>query len=349
MNRRQFLGSGTALVALKSARRGLATVKSVSPSKVPDLDLTRFERMSIGVSLSFGMNTFTGNDYDEGTAPAATYAPSALNVDQWLKAAGQLGARYAVLTAKHMSGFCLWDAKDYTYDVAESGNHTDVVADFVHSCRSRQIVPGVYYCILDPRNEHNQGHVEWSGPITESYFDLILRQVQELHTHYGPVGITLFDIPGKLSQEQRWKLYRMVKDLNPHCLVMMNQTWQISQENRGRFCAPSAWPTDIILSEDAVPAERHEPKIEVEEQRYYLPMASWIPSGPLYQGNKYRQWFWSPGFKPRPAAELFDLYRRSASHNASFFLNLSPDARGLLSDEQVEEVDKLAHLLQGTG
>lgn len=159
----------------------------------------------------------------------------------------------------------------------------------------------------------------------------------------------LIDIPGKLSFEERWQIYRTVRSLNPHCLMMMNQTWQISQDNRGRICAPSAWPTDIVLSEDAVPTETHNPHIEVDGHRCYMPMVSWIPAGPLYRNSKWREWFWSRGFKPRATAELFDLYCRTVAHNASFFLNLSPDTRGLICEEQVEEVHELAHLIQRMG
>jgi hypothetical protein len=209
--------------------------------------------MKVGVSFHFGMNTFTGNDYDQGTEPATTYAPTALNVDQWLAAAELIGARYAILTAKHMSGFCLWDAKNYSYDVAASGNPTDVVAAFVAACRWRHIIPGLYYCILDPRNEHNQGHVDWTGPVSNSYFNLIRAQISELHRRYRPLGMQLIDIPGKLSSAERWELYRVLKSLDPHCLMMFNQTWSPSQTNRGSLCIPAAWPTDIILSEDAVP------------------------------------------------------------------------------------------------
>jgi alpha-L-fucosidase len=302
--------------------------------------------MPLGVSFSFGMNSFTGNDYDEGTAPATTYAPDQLNVDQWLAAAEELGARYAILTAKHMSGFCLWDAKDYSYDVTQSGNHTDVVLEFVRACRKRHIVPGMYYCILDPRNENNQGHVDWEGKVQEPYYSVILKQLRELHTLYGPIGMQVIDIPGKLSSEERWQLYRTVKTLAPHCLIMVNQTWQISQYNRGRICAPDAWPTDIILSEDAVPVSTHDPHVEFEGKPYYMPMASWIPAGPFYRNDKYRQWFWSPGFKPRPAAELFDLYRQTVPRNASFLLNLSPDAHGLVCDDQLEELHRLSHLIK---
>ncbi len=80
---------------------------------------------------------------------------------------------------------------------------------------------GIYYCIIDPRNEGNQGHVDWTGRISNAYFDLIQRQMQELHSRYGPIGLQIIDIPGKLSPDQRWQLYREVKARDPHCLITL--------------------------------------------------------------------------------------------------------------------------------
>jgi alpha-L-fucosidase len=68
-----------------------------------------------------------------------------------------------------MSGFCLWDSKGYDYDVAASGNKTDVVAEFVAACKEYAIRPGFYYCILDP---HNEGKFDWNSRIPDKYFDL---------------------------------------------------------------------------------------------------------------------------------------------------------------------------------
>ncbi|HWF66999.1 MAG TPA: alpha-L-fucosidase [Acidobacteriaceae bacterium] len=295
------------------------------------------------------MSTFTGNDYDEGTAPATTYAPSQLNVDQWLSTAALIRACYAVLTAKHMSGFCLWDADNYDYDVAASGNYNDVVASFVTGCKKRNIMPGLYYCILDPRNEGNQGHVDWEGRVSAPYFSLILRQITELHRKYKGIGLQVIDIPRKLSADERWEIYRAVKTLNPHCLMMVNQTWDISHVNQGRISSPDAWPTDIMLSEDALPPEGgHDPWVVYQGNRYYMPMVSWFPSGPFYNGKKYRDWFWNPYFKTRPAADLFDLYQKTVSRNGSFMLNLSPDTRGLLPEDDVEQINRLAELMRGS-
>lgn len=349
MNRRNFLQSAAfALTQAWIPRAWSASDSALKPSGKKTADLAKFERMKVGVSFHFSMNTFTGKDYDQGTAPATTYAPKQLNVDQWLSTAQIIGARYAVLTAKHMSGFCLWDANNYDYDVAASGNRTDVVAAFMAGCKNRNIMPGLYYCILDPRNEGDQGHVvDWSARVSASYFSFVLRQITELHRKYKGIGLQVIDIPGKLSPDERWEIYRTVKTLSPHCLMMMNQTWEISHVNQGRISSPDAWPTDIMLSEDALPPEEgHGPWVVYQGNRYYMPMACWFPSGPYYDGKKYRDWFWNPQFKTRPAADLFDLYRKTVSRNASFLLNLSPDTRGLLPNDAVEQMNALAELMR---
>ena len=66
--------------------------------------------------------------------------------------------KYAVLTAKHVAGHCLWDSKvqfrgkEFDHDVATSGNKTDVVAEFVNACKKYDVAPGLYWCLLDVRN-----------------------------------------------------------------------------------------------------------------------------------------------------------------------------------------------------
>ena len=146
------------------------------------------------------MNTFTGADYDPGKVPATTYNPTHLDVRQWIRVARDLGAKYAVLTVKHMSGFCLWDSKGYDYDVAASANKTDVVAAFVAACKEYGLRPGLYYCILDP---HNEGTLKWTALISDQYFRLIRHHITELHTQYPNTFYQLFDITSKLSPDQR--------------------------------------------------------------------------------------------------------------------------------------------------
>src|SRR5689334_21669442 len=184
MNRREML-KGTAVAATTALAAPLASsfaaATKVEPATRRIRVLKKYEDLQFGVSYHFSMNTFTGNDYETGSVPASTYNPTHLDVRQWIRVARDLGARYAVLTAKHMSGFCLWDSKNYDYDVAAGGNKTDVVAAFVAACHEFGLRPGFYYCILDP---HNEGKFDWNAPIGDKYYALIKQQLTELHSRH---------------------------------------------------------------------------------------------------------------------------------------------------------------------
>ncbi|MFH1740965.1 MAG: alpha-L-fucosidase, partial [bacterium] len=215
---------GIALVALfcigVSAQPSDDSTKSCEPASRRTKILADFESLRYGMFICFGMNTFTGHDYDEGLSPSTTYAPTELDVRQWVRVAKQAGMKYAVLTVKHMSGHCLWDSEKYDYDVATSSDKTDVVGEFIEACKTEGIQPGFYYCILDPRNE---GGLDWGGGINQEYFALIKHHLTELHTRHPGICEQWIDIPSKLSSDQRWELYRLVKRLSPDCLVLMNQ------------------------------------------------------------------------------------------------------------------------------
>jgi len=62
------------------------------------------------------------------------------------------GIKYAVLTAKHVAGFCLWDSKYTTYDVMnpQCPYQQDLLAQFIKSFKSRGLKVGLYYCWRHP-------------------------------------------------------------------------------------------------------------------------------------------------------------------------------------------------------
>ena len=65
----------------------------------------------IGVLIHYDMQVFRPDyvwrRYGSHPDPSA-FNPTDLDTDQWMEAAAALGARYAVLVAKHGSGFSLW-------------------------------------------------------------------------------------------------------------------------------------------------------------------------------------------------------------------------------------------------
>ena len=320
-------------------------ISLVSPATRRTRQLAEYERSRFGISYHFSMNTFTGDDYETGRVPATTYNPTHLDVEQWLEVAHQLGARYAVLTAKHMSGFCLWGSKNYDYDVAASSNPTDVVAAFVAACHRYGVRPGFYYCILDP---HNEGKFDWNSPVPEAYYAVIKQHLTELHSRYPNTFYQLLDITWKLSQAQRWELYRLIKSLSPDCIVVMNQAFYQSRRNQGRICEPASWPTDVINTEDSLPpSEGQNPHIPFDNRTYYLPMEAWIPTGPPYKPMPpMHSWFWREGFETQGADAIVGVYRDCMRRNANLLLNLSPDKTGRLPDEAVRTMRQVANQIR---
>ncbi len=350
MNRRDLLTRSAALAACAFGNSWIGQLRAASPARVEPAThrtraLARFEEMQFGVSYHFSMNTFTGNDYETGSVPASTYNPTKLDVRQWIRVARDLGAKYAVITAKHMSGFCLWDSEGYDYDVAASGNKTDVVAAFMAACKEYGIRPGFYYCILDP---HNEGKFDWDAPVQENYYKLIKHHLTELHTRYRTPVYQLLDITWKISQEQRWELYRLIKSKIPECVVVMNQAFYQSRRNLGRICEQASWPTDVINGEDTLPApEGHNPHIKMDGKMRYMPMESWIPTGPPYAPMPpMHSWFWREGFKTQDPQVIADAYRACKERKANLLLNLSPDTSGRIPDEAVAAMQQVARLIK---
>ena len=348
INRREWLktvaAAGAAALA-PAARSPLLAAETAGPATHRTPALAEYERLRFGVSYHFSMNTFTGNDYETGSVPASTYNPTHLDVRQWIRVARDLGARYAVLTAKHMSGFCLWDSKGYDYDVAASGNTTDVVAEFVAACREYRLRPGFYYCILDP---HNEGKFDWDAPVGDKYYALIKQQLTELHSRYRDTFYQLLDITWKISPQQRWELYRLIKSYSPDCIIVMNQAYYQSKRNQGRICEPASWPTDVINGEDCLPPPGgHDPHVMFEGRQYYIPLESWIPTGPPYKPMPpMNSWFWRPGFKMQPAEVIAQDYRECMERNANLLLNLSPDTTGQLPEQSVATLQQVQHMIR---
>jgi alpha-L-fucosidase len=348
MNRREFSKSMALAGALAVPQLcWAADSDSVSPATRATRPLKEFERLQFGVSFHFGMNTFTGNDYETGGVPASTYNPTNLDVRQWARAARDLGARYAVLTAKHMSGFCLWDSENYDYDVAASPNKADVVSAFVAACEEYRLKHGFYYCILDP---HNEGKFDWNTPVQQGYYRLIKQQLVELHSRYPNTFYQLLDITWKLSAAQRWELYRLIKKYSPHGIVVMNQAFYKSKRNLGRVCESASFPTDVINCEDTMPPpEGHDPEVKFEGKTYYMPIEAWIPTGPPYKPMPpMNSWFWRPGFTIQSAEKIAGEYAECRKRNSNLLLNLSPDTSGRLPEETVTTLQEAAKMIKGS-
>ena len=64
---------------------------------------------------------------------AQEFHPERYDPNEWARLAKEAGARYAVLTAKHHDGYCLFDTRTTEYCAPKTGPGRDLVAPYVES------------------------------------------------------------------------------------------------------------------------------------------------------------------------------------------------------------------------
>lgn len=304
---------------------------SPAPATERTKALADWEALRFGMFIHFGMSTFTGKEFGEVSAQANEYAPTALDVDQWIRLARDGGMKYAVLTTKHCYGHALWNSKLTNYDVESGPMKTDVVRAFVDACRRYGLKPGFYYLLgWDKVNQ-------WART-PEDYEAFCRGQIEELLTGYGPIAELWLDIPWDMGPETKGvlaRLYDKIKGLQPDCLVLLNQSFVDGSAVRAmaptyahrEYGLPEVplWPKDLINGEVIPPpASGHEPRIAVDGKTYYLPMETC--------DTLAHHWFWVAGDSLKSVKTLVRTYRATVDRGANLLLDLAPDKTGRIPE-----------------
>lgn len=326
-----------------------AYAQHIEPSEKPNETQRQLQKRGYGMFVHFGMNTFIDQEWSEGKEPATTYAPSELDCDQWVRAARDAGFRYVLLITKHHDGFCLWDSKFTDYDVASSGNTTDVVGAVADACRRYGLKFGIYYSLWD-RHEPTYTCGDFS-----KYVDYMCNQLTELLTGYGDICELwldgAWDKPGAMWDIPR--IYSLVKKYHPNCAVGVNGTIGTSEEDRGGFVEvlPDRMTTDNIFHMRYFPGDFRlwDPKIASRNDKkqylhggksYYLPFEHTICLS--------KEWNWFQKSTPRPVRdldELEELFYLTTSNGNSLVINVAPDKTGRLCSHEINTIVNLRNRL----
>ena len=116
---------------------------------LPSKEQLKWADSEIGVLIHFEMPVFEP-EYDfrknwDYHPDVSIFNPKELDTDQWIRAAKDAAAKYAVLVAKHCSGFSLWPTKAHAYSVKNTpwkNGQGDIVKDFVASSQKYGLRPG---------------------------------------------------------------------------------------------------------------------------------------------------------------------------------------------------------------
>ena len=253
-----------------------------------------------------------------GEEPATMFNPSGLKINEWVEAcrAGRMAGGW--LTTKHHGGFCLWDSEFTDYDVASSGNTTDVVRVFTDAFRQAGLKIGLYYSMLDYHHGIN------NGVTSPKDLRFLKNQITELLTNYGPIDYINFDgwstwpTTPDFDDIPYGEILALVKSLQPNCLII-SHTYE---SNLAHAEVPFA---------DA--AGRNYPY----HPDYLRPTAAsdFIQRGWWWDGK------WRPGVQKSVKYILgkLDSYN---SHNSVYILNISPNTDGGIDPDVIARLREVS-------
>jgi len=342
------------LLVINSCSSNISEVAPPEPVvPVPSEAQMEWHEMELLAFVHFTTNTFTNMEWGYGDESPSIFNPTEMDVDQWMTTLSDAGFEGVILTAKHHDGFCLWPS-DYTeHDVANSpykDGEGDIVKEVSESAREHGMKFGVY---LSPWDRNRADYAE------PSYINYYRNQIEEIFTNYGPIFEMWFD--GANGGDGYYGGADEIRTID-------RQTYY-------------DWPTTIDFVRDLQPEPQvlffsdAGPDIRwVGNERGYVNKTNWntINNDTLYagkagindllgtgseDGQKWIPaevdvsirpgWFYHPEEDSlvKTPEELFDIYMTSVGRGSNLLLNVPPDRRGLIHENDVESLRKWRQML----
>lgn len=279
--------------------------------------------------IHFGPNTFTDKEWGHGDEPEDIFNPSALDCRQWVRVAKAAGATGIIITAKHHDGFCLWPSNYSAHTVRESkwkNGQGDVLQELSQACKEGGLKFGVYISPWD-RNHPDYG--------TEKYNEVFVNMMKEIFTNYGPVWELWWDGangegPNGKKQVYDWlRFKKTVKKLSPNTVVFSDIGPHIRWVgNEKGIAGETNWnnlDTVGFMPGLGAPSTDTLNKGNVNGK-------AWIPAE--CDVSIRPGWFYhaDEDDKVKTPAELLQLYLKSVGRGANLLLNVPPDRRGLIHE-----------------
>ena len=338
MLRRPLIAAMILLPALLSA-----AVPPPAPSgTVPSARQLAWHELEMTAFCHFTTNTFTGKEWGFGDESPAIFQPTDYDPDQIVGTLARSGFKGVILTCKHHDGFCLWPTKTTDHNISKSpwkGGRGDVVRDFAEAARKHGIRFGVY---VSPWDRNNPAYG------TPRYIEIYRQQLRELLTQYGPVFEVWHD--GANGGDGFYGGAREKRGIDRNTYYDWPGTWAMVRKLQ---------PNAVIFS-DVGPDARW-----VGNERGDTPYPNWAAFTPVGQGggdaspgNCRSQlgqpdgkswvpaetdvsirpgWFWheQENTRVRSPKNLLDRYFQSVGHGATMLLNVPPDRRGRIHEQDV--------------
>ncbi len=339
---------GLLLTACQSGK----SVESPAPVlPVPSENQLAWHEMEMNAFIHFTTNTFTGKEWGYGDESPSIFNPAELDADQWISVLKEAGFKGVILTCKHHDGFCLWPFEYTEHSVKNSpykNGNGDIVKEVSDACKKHGLKFGVYLSPWD-RNHKDYG--------TTEYITYYRNQLKELFTGYGPVFEMWFDganggdgyYGGKRETRRidRETYYdwpatlELVRGIQPQVLFFSDAGPDIRWiGNESGYAGETNWNT---ITPDTLYAGKA--GIQKLLNTGSIDGSHWIPGE--VDVSIRPGWFYhaEEDSLVKTPEQLFDIYLTSVGRGSVLLLNVPPDRRGLVHENDVRSLQGFRELL----
>ncbi len=297
--------------------------------------------------VHFNMNTFTNKEWGFGDEYPELFNPTGLDCRQWARICKEAGMNGIIITAKHHDGFCLWPSAYTEHSVRNStwkNGQGDVVRELADACAEYGLKMGIYLSPWD------RNHSDYGNP---GYIEYYRNQLRELLTGYGNIYEVWFDganggtgyyggknetrkIDGRTYYD--WSgTHKIVRDLQPEACMFSDAGPDV------RWCGnEQGWVNTInwnlLKLDDYYPGCDCAEKLKTGDEEG----TEWVPAE--VDVSIRPGWFYheSEDTLVKSYSYLMDIYLKSVGRGASLLLNIPVDRRGLIHENDAEQLSRFA-------
>lgn len=280
------------------------------------------------------------------------FDPADYQPREWARLAKAAGMKYAVLTAKHHDGFCLFDSALTDYKATNTKAGRDLVREFLEAFRAEGIKVGLYFSIIDWHHPDFPKYGDRQHPMRnreefkdeqidfDRYLTYMHGQVKELVTNYGKLDLLWFDFSYDDMCGEKWKateLIRMVREYQPD--VVIDNRLEGAGDNHGSIATanPLIYSGDFASPEQIIP-----PGGVQDELGEQIPWELCATMNNHWGFCNYDYDYKSPEMLVRKLVEC-------VSKGGNMILNVGPDARGNIPKQSREILEKIGIWMKKNG
>jgi alpha-L-fucosidase len=266
------------------------------------------------------------------------FDPEKFNAEEWVRMAKDAGMKYITITTKHHDGFCLFDSKETDFDVMSTPFHRDIMKEISDACHKEGITMCWYHSIMDWHDPDYLPRRDWEttrtteGADFDRYVAHMKKQLKELLTNYGPIGVLWFDGEWESTWNPKYgkDLYNYVRSLQPD--IIINNRVGAGRSGMEGFNEQGEFAGDYGTPEQEIPATG-------------LPNVDWETCMTMNDHWGYNKN--DTNFKT--SEDLLHKLADIASKGGNFLLNVGPTSEGLFPPTSVERLKDIGQWMKVNG